>query len=186
MTEPSARSASARTFGPDVATCEVLTFREGALSALAHDLLLRVTAFELSIDPAAPAVSARFDAASLRVVSAMRDGRPLPDALRPRDLREIEATIASTVLRAPRFAEIRFTSTDVSRREDGYDVLGTLTLAGAARPVAVAVRRDGERLVAEVALHQPTFGIRPYSAMLGALRVKPDVLVRVAVPAGGL
>jgi polyisoprenoid-binding protein YceI len=141
MTEASARSASARSFGPDAATCEVLTFREGALSALAHDLHLRVTAFELSIDPAAPAVSARFDAASLRVVSAMRDGRALPGALRPREEREIEATIASTVLRAARFPDIRFASTDVSRRDDGYDVHGTLTLAGVARPVTVAVRR---------------------------------------------
>jgi polyisoprenoid-binding protein YceI len=116
----------------------------------------------------------------------MRDGRALPGALRPREEREIEATIASTVLRAARFPDIRFTSTDVSRRDDGYDVHGTLTLAGVARPVTVAVRRDGERLVAAVPLHQPAFGIRPYSAMLGTLRVKADVLVRVAVPAGEL
>jgi polyisoprenoid-binding protein YceI len=186
MVEPRAGGGSTRTLGPGAATCEVLTFREGALSALAHDLLLRVTAFELSIDPAAPAVSARLDAASLRVVSAMRDGRPLPDALRPRDVREIEATIAATVLRAPLFPDIRFASTVASRREDGYDVEGTLTLTGVSRPVTVVVRRDGERLVAEVPVHQPAFGIRPYSAMLGALKVKADVLVRVSVPAEGL
>ncbi len=187
MAEPSAKSASERIFGPDAATCEVLTFREGALSAMAHDLLLRVTAFELSIDPAAPAaVSARFDARSLRVVSAMRHGRALPGALRPRDEREIEATIASTVLRAARFPEIRFASTDVSRRGDGYDVRGTLTLAGVTRPIGLAVRREAERLVGEVTIHQPAFGIRPYSAMLGTLKVKADVLVRVSVPAEGL
>jgi polyisoprenoid-binding protein YceI len=69
---------------------------------------------------------------------------------------------------------------------DGYDVEGTLTLTGVSRPVTVEVRRDGERLVAEVLVHQPAFGIRPYSAMLGALKVKADVLVRVSVPAEGL
>ena len=38
-------------------------------------------------------------------------------------------------------------------------------------------------LVAEVSLHQPDFGIKPYSAMLGTLRVKPDVTVVVSLPA---
>ncbi len=175
-----------RTLGPDVATCDVLTFREGVLSAMAHDLLLRVTALEVAIDPEAPAVTARLDAGSLRVVTAMREGRTLPGALRPADVREIEATIAGTVLRARRFPEIRFASTEVARREDGLEVRGALTLAGATRPVALAFRREGDRLAASVRLHQPDFGIQPYRAMLGTLRVKPDVVVRVSVPAEGL
>lgn len=175
-----------RTFGADTATCEVLTFREGFLSAMAHDLLLRVGAFELAIDPDAPSVSARLDARSLRVVSALRDGRPLPGALRSTDVRDLEATIAGTVLRAPRFPEIRFTSTAVSRTGDGYEVRGALVLCGATRELAVPVRRDGDRLRAEVTIDQPAFGIRPYTAMLGTLRVRPDVVVRVSVPADGL
>jgi len=36
--------------------------------------------------------------------------------------------------------------------------------------------------VAEVPIHQPDFGIKPYSAMLGALKVKPDLVVRCSVP----
>jgi polyisoprenoid-binding protein YceI len=174
------------TFGPEVASCEVLTFREGLLSLVAHDLLLRVTAFEISVDPATQAVAARFDAASLRVVTAMRDGRPLPGALREADARGIEATIADTVLRARRFPEIRFVSTAVSPGERGYQVRGSLTLAGATRQVAPAVRREAGRLSAEVQLRQPDFGIRPYSAMLGTLRVKAGVIVRVSVPESGL
>jgi polyisoprenoid-binding protein YceI len=170
------------TFGPEVANCEVLTFRQGLLSPVAHDLLLRVTAFEISVDPATRAVAARFDAASVRVVTAMRDGRPLPSALSDVDARDIEATIADTVLRARRFPEIRFVSTAVSPGEHEYQVRGALTLAGATREVAPAVRRVAGRLSAEVRLHQPDFGIRPYSAMLGTLRVKADVLVRVSVP----
>ena len=175
-----------RTFGADHATCEVLTFREGFLAAMAHDLLLRVGAFELAIDPDAPSVSARLDARSLRVVSALRDGRPLPGVLRPADVRDIEATIAGTVLRAPRFPEIRFTSTGVSRAAEGYEVRGALALCGATRELVIPVRRDGDRLRAEVTIHQPAFGIRPYTAMLGTLRVRPDVIVRVSVPAEGL
>jgi len=175
-----------RTFGPDTATCEVLTFREGFLSAMAHDLLLRVGAFELAVDPEAPSVSARLDARSVRVVTALRDGRPLPGALRPADVRDIEKTISGTVLRADRFPEIRFTSNAVSRAGDGYDVRGALALCGATGELSVPVRRDGDRLRAEVTIHQPAFGIRPYAAMLGTLRVRPDVIVRVSVPAEGI
>lgn len=172
--------------GPDRATVEVLVFREGLLSAVGHDLVLRVTAFELAIDPAAPSVVARLDPASLRVASAVRDGRPLPGALRPRDVAEIEDAIASAVLRVRRFPELRFESTAVAPREGGWEVRGALALAGVTRPLTVPVRRAGERVLAAARLHQPDFGIAPYRAMLGALRVKPDVEVRLSAPAEGL
>lgn len=171
------------TFGPDTATCEVLTFREGLLSAAAHDLVLRVGTFAIDVDPAVPAVRATFDAASLRVLTALRDGRPLPGALSAADARDIERAIREKVLHAERFPEIRFAASAVSARQDGYEVRGTLTLAGRSRELAIDVREAAGRLGAEVSLHQPDFGIRPYSAMLGAIRVKPDVRVRVSVPA---
>ncbi len=174
------------TFGPDRASCEVLTFREGLLSPVAHDLLLRANAFHFAIDLDAPAVQAEIDAGSLRVVTAMRDGRPLPGALRPADVEEIEAIVAREVLRASRFPVIRFASSSVSRTESGYDVRGQLTLVGATREVAFSPRRDAGRLALELSLHQPEYGIRPYRAMLGALRVKPDVIVRAAIPVEGL
>ncbi len=172
-------------FGPGSARCEVLIFREGLLSAVAHDLVLRVERFEIRTDPRAPSIEASFDASSLRVVAAMRDGRPLPDALSPADVRKIEANAVGDVLHARRHPAIRFRSTAVVRRDDGaLEVEGRLALHGQERPVSAVVRRAGDRLAAEVALHQPAFGIRPYVALLGAIRVRPDVVVRVSVPAG--
>jgi polyisoprenoid-binding protein YceI len=172
----------ARVHGPESARCEVLVFREGLLAAVGHDLLLRATASEISVDPEAPSVSARVDARSLRVVTALRDGRALPDALSPSDVRDIERAIASEVLRAARFPEIRFVSTRVERTDAGYEVHGSLALAGTTRPVVLLVRREQGRLATEVTLHQPDHGIRPYRAMLGALRVRPDVVVRASIP----
>ena len=43
------------------------------------------------------------------------------------------------------------------------------------------VREEGGARLAEATIHQPDFGIRPYQAALGGLRVKPDVQVRVSV-----
>jgi polyisoprenoid-binding protein YceI len=168
--------------GPEEATCEVLVFREGLLSSIGHDLLLRVTAFEIAVAPDRTSVSARFDASSLRVVLALRDGRPLPGALGPADVRKIEGAISETVLRARRFPEIRFASTAVGHHDGGYHVSGGLTLRGVTRSLTLTVQRHGDRLTTEIAVHQPDFGIQPYRALMGALRVKEDVLVRISVP----
>lgn len=173
----------ARTYGPESARCEVLVFREGLLSSVGHDLVLRAEALEVAIDPEGPSVTAKIDASGLRVVTALCDGRPLPGALSPSDVRDIERAVAREVLRAERFPVIRFVSTRVEPAGDGYEVQGSLAVAGALRPFTLPVRRDGGRLTAEATLHQPDLGIRPYRAMLGALRVKPDVLIRVSVPA---
>jgi polyisoprenoid-binding protein YceI len=173
------------TYGPDRASVEVLVFREGLLSAVGHDLVLRATDLEVVVDPDAPLASARVAAGSLRVSTAVRDGRPLAGALSASDVREIEATAADAVLRAKRFPEILFASTAATRSDGGWDVRGALTLGGVTREIALSARRAGDRLVAEVTLRQPDFGITPYRAMLGALRVKRDVVVRAAVPAEG-
>jgi hypothetical protein len=45
------------------------------------------------------------------------------------------------------------------------------------------VRRSGDRLLATVPLRQTAFGIKPYSAALGALKVRDEVTVTLSVPA---
>ena len=97
-------------------------------------------------------------------------------------MRDIERTIVADVLRAARFPDIRFASTEVRPTDGGYEVHGTLALAGTTRPLALQVRRAEGRLATEVRLRQPEFGIRPYRAMLGALRVSPEVVVRASIP----
>jgi polyisoprenoid-binding protein YceI len=165
------------------AECLVFTFKEGLLSAVAHDLKLRVTRFSLEVDANAGSVSGRFQTDSLEVVCARKEGRDDPGALRDRDRREIEKNIVNDVLHAKRHPEARFESSSVEPRGDGYQVRGTLTLHGTSRELSLDVRREGDRLVTEVPLHQPDFGIKPYRAAMGTLRVQPDVRVRLSVPA---
>jgi hypothetical protein len=54
------------------------------------------------------------------------------------------------------------------------------------RPLSATARREGERLVCAVRLSQPDFGIRPYKAFLGALKVQAEVRVELSLPAGAL
>ncbi len=173
-------------FDAATAECLVFTYKEGLLSAIAHDLEIRVERFDVDVDEAALAVRARFDPASLRVVTALREGAPMPGALSNADKSKIEQNIRDDALETREHAEIRFVSSAITREGKGARIAGDLTLHGKTRPVTLEARAEGDRLVAEVRLHQPDFGIKPYSAMLGALKIKPGVLVRCALPLASL
>lgn len=170
------------TIDQTTASCHVFTFREGMLSAVGHDLKLAVTRFSVEVDPQAPSVSARFDAASLRVVAAVDGETERSGALSDSDLEKIRGEIQHDVLDARRYPDIRFASTQVTRTGDGYQIDGQLTLHGQTRPLRVTTRAAGQTQVAEVTLHQPDYGIKPYKALLGALKVRADVRVRLELP----
>jgi YceI-like protein len=169
-------------FDASTAECLIFTYKAGLLSGVAHDLKLRVERFEIVVDD--QGIHAQFDASSLRVVCARAGGKDDFRALSERDRREIEATIARDVLDARRHPAIDFRSTTVATvvAPAGMQIDGTLSIRGRERPLSLLARRDGDRAVIETAIHQPDFGIRPYTAMLGALRVKPDVAVTVTTP----
>lgn len=170
-------------FGPDKARCHVFTFKEGLLSPVAHDLKIAVARFDVAVDSEAGTVRATFDARSLSVVAAMKDGREDRSALSEKDKAKIAKNIAGDVLSTSRHPEIRFEGAVVGDAgADRFEVRGKLTLAGRTREVTAPVVREGGRLVARARLHQPDFGIKPYSAMLGTLKVQADVEVEVSVP----
>ena len=170
-------------FDSSSAECVVFTYKEGLLSAVAHDLKIRVTKFVIDIDETTQNIAAQFDAKSLRVVCAMEDGKEAAARLSAANKREIEGNIVRTVLQADDYPEIRFGSMSVEEKGDGYALKGKLALHGHDRQVRMQVRKEGGQYVAETRLHQPDFGIRPYTALFGTLKVQADVTVRVIVPA---
>lgn len=165
------------------ADCRVIIFREGFLSSLGFDIEFAVTRFGVVIDPEARSVEANFDAESLRVVRAFRDSREASGTLGPDERRSIEEKVSREVLECHRFPEIRFRSRLVADAHGGYDVTGVLALRGREREVPVSLRPNGGRLTAEVRVNQLDFGIVPYRALMGTLRVKPELLVRLSLPA---
>jgi polyisoprenoid-binding protein YceI len=181
--------AGVLTLDASSAECHVLTFKEGALSALAHDLELKVSRLTLEIEPAGDAeyqLVARVAADSLVVLHAMKDGRPT-DQLSASDRRKIEKTITSDVLDVRRHPEIRYeaTATPLATGDgsgDAFALTGELTLQGKRRPLAAVARLHQGRMRAEVTLHQPDFGIQPFRALLGALKLRPEVKVRISLP----
>lgn len=164
------------------ADCFVFTFKEGLLSPIAHDLRLRVTSFAIEVDAVSNAVLASFDTSSLRVDAPMKDGTENPSALSAADKHKIAGQIREQILHSERYPQAQFRSSAVSPRADGgYDLRGELTLHGVARPIDAQTRAVAGRQQLELRLHQPDFGITPFRAMLGTLKIRADVLVRVTM-----
>ncbi|MBX7097545.1 MAG: YceI family protein [Myxococcaceae bacterium] len=162
----------------DLQTAEVLvfTFKEGALAAMAHDLKLRFRRGTITVDGAQ--VRATVEAASLAVVCPRKAGQDAPGVLPELLYGEIEKNAAKDVLEVSRFPEVRFESTAV----DAGTVRGRLTLHGVTREIAAARTDDATSSLARFELDQRDFGITPYKAMLGTLKVKPKLEITVRLP----
>jgi len=160
----------------------VFTFKEGLLSPVAHDLRLRITRFSLEVDAAASLVVASFDTNSLVVDCPMKDGAENPSALSAADKQKIAGQIRENVLHGSKHPEAIFRSSVVTARSDGgYDLNGELTLHGVTKPLGAQTRVVAGRQQLELRLHQPDFGITPYRAMLGTLKIQADVTIRIII-----
>jgi len=170
-------------FAPPAVDCRVVVRRQGLLSAVGHDLELRVTDCSIDVDVAKSLVRARFDPRSLRVVAALEGERRNPEVPAAHDRATIERDVARLVLEADRYPEVVFESRNLQPVGDGWELRGALTLHGLTRDLSMTVRRAGDRLLTEVRLDQRDFDIRPFSALLGALKVRPDVSITLSLPA---
>jgi polyisoprenoid-binding protein YceI len=160
-------------FGPDHATLSVTTGRPGAVARAGHDLLLSVTDWEGTLEVgAASRVEVRVDGGSLKVQEGTGGMQALDD-----DRAGIEQTIDDEVLRRD---QIIFRSTEVTPAGDGVRVRGELTLLGHTRPLALDVALGDGTLTAATVGRQTDFGIKPYSALFGALKVADDVRTSLA------
>ncbi len=165
--------------------CLIFSFKHGLLARLAHDLKMQVERFSIELDEGSQSIQATFDPSSIQVVCAQIDGLDDPSALSEGDKKKIYDNITKDVLRTRKHPEIRFESMEVVQQGEGYSVEGQLHLHGLSRTIQADVRPEGQRWVTEVTIHQLDFGIKPYAAAFGALKIKPDVRVRVSVPREG-
>jgi polyisoprenoid-binding protein YceI len=168
----------------DASRAEVLihTFREGVLSPVGHDLELIATALTLDVDESTGTIEARIDARSLKLRGAVVDGRVVPGRISAGDTRTIEGNTYDDVLTVSRYPEIRFTGKLVRDTPSGGHVVeGTLTVRGVSRPLAFSTTRVGDLESAEIPLEQTDFGIKPFRAMLGALKVRSRIVVKLRI-----
>lgn len=164
----------AHKLGPDNATLRVKTGRSGAASAAGHNLTIEVTSWEATLDAGdPPSLALTADPTSLQVVSGEGGMKALDDG----DKADIRKSIDKDVLKKKAIA---FNSTSVDQSDGGLAVRGDLEMVGKSAPVqfSLSVGDDGT-LSGSAKIKQTDFGMKPYSALFGALKVNDEVEVVV-------
>jgi polyisoprenoid-binding protein YceI len=174
-----ARAGGARAYRLDPASrFEVRTKTAGLFGAFAHEHLIRAVAprGEVTSDPASPG------ACGVRVTVAATTLEVADPGVDAEDRKKIDATLkGEDVLDVARYPEIRFESTRVIGVFPVLSVKGDLTLHGTTRSVDVAVRLEPEpggtalRARGSFRVKTSEFGMTPYSAGLGTVRVADEV-----------
>ncbi len=166
-------------FGPDNATLAIRTKRGGAAAKAGHDLLIHVTAWQATLrvgaEPAQSSLALDADGSSLLV----QEGTGGLQSLGEDDKASIRETIDDEVLKR---TDIRFRSSEVEAVDGRIRLQGELELMGAAHPISFELTDDGGRLTGSATVTQSAWGIKPYSALFGALKVLDDVEVAIDAP----
>ena len=178
-------TAHRHTVGPDRGKLVLHTKRQGLAATAGHDLTIDVTRWsgeiEVGDDVAASTVSVTVETGSLEVREGTGGVKPLSD----RDRREIAATMRK-LLDSDRQPRATFRSTGVAVRAGGGTIDGDLSLRGSTRPLTIEVTDSGDgHYHGTTSVVQTAFGIKPYVAFLGALKVADEVAVDVDLDLSG-
>lgn len=164
------------TLGPANASLQVKTGRRGAAAKAGHDLVIEVTSWEATLEvgdgPGEVALRLRAEADSLEV----REGTGGVQALGDEDNAEIKRMIDEEVLRG---GVIEFRSTAVEALDGGrrLRVDGELSMNGATHPLGFELEVRPGAVTGGATVRQSDWGIKPYSGLFGALKVKDEVEV---------
>ncbi|MET4050269.1 S-adenosyl-L-methionine-dependent methyltransferase [Rhodococcus sp. 1163] len=151
----------------------------GKASKLGHRLTIAMKSWTAAIDwsghtPTSVTFTAEVD--SLDVVGGEGGVTPL---IGPEKM--LAKSNALKTFDAKRYPQIRFRSDDIAAKENGFALRGTMEIHGVTREmtVIVIVADDGTKwhCASESTVRQSDYGIKPYSQMLGAMKVVDEVTV---------
>jgi polyisoprenoid-binding protein YceI len=177
-----APKADAPRFGAGRGRLFLQTARDGLAAQAGHDLTIEVTRWsadlEVADDQTPVGLTVRADLNSLAVREGTGGVKPLTD----RDRREIAVT-ARKLLGTDRHPEATFTASGFEPDgTGGGTVHGTLSIKGTSRHLDLAVSKTGASIYhASGSVRQTEFGIKPYTAFLGVLKVSDRVGIAVEV-----
>jgi polyisoprenoid-binding protein YceI len=165
--------------GPNDGKVLVNVYKDGVAAKMGHDLTLQAGSWSGKADinpddPSSSSVSVSIDADSLEVLEGKGGAKPLSEG----DKQDIKKNIGKTLGRG----QISFESTEVSGNPPRLQLKGNLTINGQSRPVTLDLNVDDNgHVTGTTSFRQTDFGLKPFSAMLGALKVKDNVDVSIDV-----
>ena len=165
--------------GPSNGSLKIKTGREGAAAKMGHDLVLVVNSWEGTVDVGdSTSVELSADTSSVEVESGAGGAKPLGD----KDKADIKKSIDGKVLKG---GQATFKSSEASVDGGTLNVKGDLSIGGGSDSISVPCTIGDDGTVSgSVTFNQSDFGIKPFSAMMGALKVgkQVEVLIEGEVP----
>ena len=164
-------------------TFTVQAFAEGLFSAFGHDPVIQIREFDGEVH----FVPGTYENGSLKL-TVNPNSLAVSNDVKEKDRLEIERTMREEVLETAKYGEIVFTSNNLSVSKMGQErcrvrVIGDLTLHGATQKniwisAEATVSADNLRAQGEFSLKQTEFGIKPYSAAGGTIKLKNELKFR--------
>ena len=165
--------------GPTDGELRIRTGVAGPAAKMGHRLTIAMQSWEATASwrgstPTSAALTVDVD--SLEVLKGSGGVTPLtpPERLLAR-------ANACKSLDAKKYPRITFTADDISRTPLGYRLAGTLEIHGTSRPQTVELTFEDRgtewAMSTEVEVVQSDFGVKPYSLMMGTLKVADAVTV---------
>jgi polyisoprenoid-binding protein YceI len=165
--------------GPASGRLLVKTARTGLGAKAGHDLTIEVTRWRANVvvdaaSPASSSVTVEVDVDSFEVREGTGGVKPLTDA----DRADIKGTLRGKILNTRQYPTITFTSSRVHGTAESFRIDGDLTIVGVTRPVTIEGQLGAGRAHGSAVIVQSQWGIRPYSAFFGALKLRDEVEVQ--------
>ncbi len=156
------------------------TFKSGLLSKIAHDLLIDINDFKVDVDVpeggfASGSLKLEIQTNSLKVDCAMKDGERNPGTLKEKDIADIEADMAKKVLHPDKYSTASFSSKSIQENGDSCHVSGDLSLHGVTKPIDFDIDTSSGGLKGRFTIVQTDYGIKPFKAMMGTLKIKDEM-----------
>ena len=198
VTAPAIPAAAAQNYQVDTerSLLQILVYRGGKLAALGHNHVIASRDLTGTVTRADPMTAARFeirllvasltvDEPELRRHAGADFQTEVPQSARDGTRRNL---LSGAVLDAEHFAEIRVFATDVQDLQNGrFEVAVDIEIKGQTHrlraPIQLRISTGELSASGELAVLQSDLGLTPFSALLGALTVENQMLVRFQVVA---
>jgi polyisoprenoid-binding protein YceI len=178
----SSASAQARVYAIVAAQSKftVLVGKAGLFSGLGHDHTIVVKSFSGRVQVPAAGIAQ----SSLELEAEAKSLTVADQGISDKERGEIQKAMETEVLEITRFPKISFRSISVANLKpsgngQSFTLNGDLALHGVTKriavPVAVTITPEQLRATGEVTIKQTDFGIKPYSAGLGTVKVKNEL-----------
>jgi len=167
------------TLGPDSGELLLRTGVTGSASRMGHRLTIAMRAWHATVewDGEVPSgIEMTVDLDSLDVLRGEGGMTPLSGAEKI-----LIRSNALKTLRAKKVPQAQFRSTSIERSGSAVRIVGLLDLAGRTAEQTVEVEVSDESLLGTAVVRHSDFGIKPYSMLMGAMKVADEVGVSLAV-----